>query len=87
MVYAFRIKYQTPENERNIVVIDLSRISKLSYKDKLSEISIDGMMIEKVVKASTNVHRINTSNMVDSNIKINDYFTPSLYEVLKSKIN
>lgn len=25
--------------------------------------------------------------MVDSNIKINDYFTPSLYEILKSKIN
>lgn len=87
LVYAFRIKYQTPENERNIVVIDLNRINKLSYNDKLSEISIDGMMIEKTVKASTNVQRINTSNMVDSSIKINDYFTPSLYEVLKSKIN
>ena len=68
-------------------MIDLNRINKLSYNDKLSEISIDGMMIEKTVKASTNVQRINTSNMVDSSIKINDYFTPSLYEVLKSKIN
>ena len=87
LVYAFRIKYQTPENERNIVVIDLSRINKLSYNEKLSEISIDGMMIERTVKASTNVQRINISNMVNSNIKINDYFTPSLYEVLKSKIN
>lgn len=87
LVYAFRIKYQTPEDKRNIVIIDLSRVSKLSYNEKLSEISIDGMMIERTVKASTNVQRINISNMVDSNIKINDYFTPSLYEVLKSKIN
>ena len=84
LVYAFRIKYQTPEDKRNIVIIDLS---KLSYNEKLSEISIDGMMIERTVKASTNVQRINISNMVDGNIKINDYFTPSLYEVLKSKIN
>ena len=87
LVYVFRIKYQTPEDKRNIVIIDLSRVSKLSYNEKLSEISIDGMMIERTVKASTNVQRINISNMVDSNIKINDYFTPSLYEVLKSKIN
>ena len=85
--YACRIKYQTPEDKRNIVIIDLGRVSKLSYNEKLSEISIDGMMIERTVKASTNVQRINISNMVNSNIKINDYFTPSLYEVLKSKIN
>lgn len=87
LVYVFRIKYQTPEDKRNIVIIDLGRVSKLSYNEKLSEISIDGMMIERTVKASTNVQRINISNMVNSNIKINDYFTPSLYEVLKSKIN
>lgn len=87
LFYVFRIKYQTPEDKRNIVIIDLSRVSKLSYNEKLSEISIDGMMIERTVKASTNVQRINISNMVDGNIKINDYFTPSLYEVLKSKIN
>ena len=86
LVYAFRIKYQTPEDERNIVVIDLSRISNLSYNDKLSEIGIDGMMIERTIKATTRVNRLNISDMVDSNIKINDYFTPSLYEVLKSKV-
>ena len=87
LVYAFRIKYQTPENERNIVAVDLSRISNLSYNDKLSEISIDGMMIERTIKAPTSVNWINTAKTVDSNIKINDYFTPSLYELLKSKIN
>ena len=42
---------------------------------------------EKIVNTSTDVHKIKISKMVDSNIKINDYFTPSLYEVLKSKIN
>lgn len=67
-------------------MIDLSRISKLSYNDKLSEISIDGMMLERVIKASTSVSRVDMSKMVDSNIKINDYFTPSLYGILKSKI-
>lgn len=87
LFYVFRIKYQTPADKRNIVVIDLNRINKLSYDDKLLEISIDGMMVEKIVNTSTDVHKIKTSKMVDSNIKINDYFTPSLYEVLKSKIN
>lgn len=80
-------KYQTPADKRNIVVIDLNRINNLSYDDKLFEISIDGMMVEKIVNTSTDIHKINITEMVDSNIKINDYFTPSLYEVLKSKIN
>ena len=87
LFYIFRIKYQTPADKRNIVVIDLNRINNLSYDDKLFEISIDGMMVEKIVNTSTDVHKINITEMVDSNIKINDYFTPSLYEVLKSKIN
>lgn len=87
LFYVFRIKYQTPADKRNIVVIDLNRINNLSYDDKLFEISIDGMMVEKIVNTSTDVHKIKISKMVDSNIKINDYFTPSLYEVLKSKIN
>ncbi len=86
LFYVFRIKYQTPADKRNIVVIDLTRINNLGYDDKLFEISIDGMMVEKIVKASTDVHKIKISKMVDSNIKINDYFTPSLYEVLRSKI-
>ena len=86
LVYAFRIKYQTPEHERHIVVIDLSRVSNLSYNDKLSEISIDGMMLVRTIKASTSVSTLGTSKMADSNITINDYFIPSLYEVLKSKI-
>lgn len=86
-IYIFRIKYQTPADKRNIVVIDLNRINNLSYDDKLFEISIDGMMVEKIVNTSTDIHKINITEMVDSNIKINDYFTPSLYEVLKSKIN
>ena len=47
----------------------------------------DGMMVEKIVNTSTDVHKINITEMVDSNIKINDYFRPSLYEILKSKIN
>ena len=87
LFYVFRIKYQTPADKRNVVVIDLNRINNLNYDDKLFEISVDGMMVEKIVNISTDVHKINTSEMVDSNIKINDYFTPSLYEVLKSKIN
>ena len=82
LFYIFRIKYQTPVDKRNIVVIDLNRINKLSYNDKLFEISIDGMMVEKIVNTSTDIHKINISEMVDSNIKINDYFTPSLYEIL-----
>ncbi len=35
LFYIFRIKYQTPADKRNIVVIDLNRINNLSYDDKL----------------------------------------------------
>lgn len=87
LFYVFRIKYQTPADKRNVVVIDLNRINNLNYDNKLFEISVAGMMVEKIVNTSTDVHKINTSEMMDSNIKINDYFTPSLYEALKSKIN
>ena len=87
LFYVFRIKYQTPADKRNVVVIDLNRINNLSYDDKLFEISIDGMMVEKIVNTSADVHKIEISEMADSKITINDYFTPSLYEILKSKIN
>ena len=53
-------------------MIDLNRINNLSYDDKLFEISIDGMMVEKIVNTSTDIHKINITEMVDSNIKIND---------------
>lgn len=87
LFYVFRIKYQTPADKRNVVVIDLNRINNLSYDDKLFKISIDGMMVEKIVNTSSDVHKINISEMADSKITINDYFTPSLYEILKTKIN
>lgn len=87
LFYLFRIKYQTPADKRNVVVIDLNRINNLSYDDKLFEICIDGMMVEKIINTSVDVHKIEISEMADSKITINDYFTPSLYEILKSKIN
>lgn len=87
LFYTFRIKYQTPADERNLVVVDLKRINNLSYDDKLFEICIDGMMVEKIINTSAAVHKIEISEMADSKITINDYFTPSLYEILKSKIN
>lgn len=40
LFYIFRIKYQTPADKRNIVVIDLNRINNLGYDDKLFEIKI-----------------------------------------------
>ena len=86
LFYIFRIKYQTPADKRNIVVIDLNRINNLSYDDKLFEISIDGMMVEKIVEVSYDEHEIKTDEFVDSKIKIWDYFTPSLYELLISKM-
>ena len=87
LFYLFRIKYQTPADKRNVVVIDLNRIDNLSYDDKLFEICINGMMVEKIINTSADVHKIEISEMADSKITINDYFTPSLYEILKSKIN
>lgn len=87
LFYLFRIKYQTPADKRSVVVIDLNRINNLSYDDKLFEICIDGMMVEKIINTSADVHKIEISEMADSKITINDYFTPSLYEILKSKIN
>lgn len=84
LFYLFRIKYQTPADKRNVVVIDLNRINNLSYDDKLFEICIDGMMVEKIINTSADVHKIEISEMADSKITINDYFTPSLYEILKS---
>ena len=79
LFYIFRIKYQTPADKRNIVVIDLNRINNLGYDDKLFEISIDGMMVEKIVNTSTDVHKIKISKMVDSNIKINGIKLISLH--------
>lgn len=87
LYYTFRIEYQTLINQRNLVIFDLSKIKNISYDEKSFEIIIEGMMAEKIVGISYDIHKMGTSEMVDSKIKIWDYFTPSLYEVLKSKIS
>lgn len=85
LFYTFRIKYQTPIDKRNLVILDLSTINNISYDKKLFKINIEGMMVEKIVDSSSNVHQIKTSEMTNSKIELWDYFNPSLYELLKSK--
>lgn len=85
LYYTFRIEYQTLINQRNLVIFDLKKIRNISYDEKSSEIIVEGMMAEKIVGMSYDIHKMGTSEMVDSKIKIWDYFKPSLYEVLKSK--
>jgi hypothetical protein len=85
LFYTFRIKYQTPMDKRNFVIVDLNKIKNLSYDEKLFEISIEGMMVEKIVDVSSDVQNLKTSEMTNSKLKLWDYFTPSVYEFLKSK--
>lgn len=87
LFYVFRIKYQTLADQRNLIVVDLNTIKNISYDKKLFEINVEGMMVEKIVDVSADVHKIKTSEMVDGIVKLWDYYTPSLYEILKSKIN
>jgi magnesium-transporting ATPase (P-type) len=85
LFYTFRIKYQTPLNQRNLVILDLNKIINISYDEILSEISVEGMMAEKIVDASHNVCEIRESEMTVRRLKIWDYFTPSVYEFLKKE--
>ena len=85
LFYTFRIKYQTLIDQRNLVILDLSEIKSIRYDEKLFEINVEGMMVEKIVDISFDVHKIETSEMTNSKLKLWDYFTPSLYELLKSK--
>ena len=73
--YTFRIQYQTPMEQRNLIILDLNKIKNISYDDKLFKISIEGMMVEKIVDMSSDVHKIKTSEMANSTLKIWDYFT------------
>lgn len=85
LFYTFRIKYQTLVEQRNIIILDLSKIKSIQYDEKLSEINIEGMMVEKIVDRPIDVHKIKISEMTNSKLKLWDYFIPSLYELLKSK--
>lgn len=86
LFYTFRIKYQTLTDQRNLVILDLSKIKNIEYDEKLFEINVEGMMVEKIVDMSFDVHKIEASEMTNSKLKLWDYFTPSLYELLKSKV-
>ena len=86
LFYTFRIEYQTPMEQRNLVVLDLNKLKNISYDEKLFRISIEGMMVEKMIKTSTNVQKIKVSEMENSELKLWDYYTPSLYEFLQSKM-
>lgn len=85
LFYTFRIKYQTLLEQRNLVILDLSKIKSIQYDEKLSEINVEGVMVEKIVDRPIDVHKIEISEMTNSKLKLWDYFIPSLYELLKSK--
>ena len=85
LFYTFRIKYQTYAEQRNLVVVDLKRIRNINYDKKLYKINVEGMMTEKIVDVSFDVHEVNVSEMTDCKVEFWDYFTPSLYEILKTK--
>lgn len=85
LFYTFRIQYQTLMDQRNLVILDLNGIKSIEYDEKLFEINVEGMMLEKIVDMSFDASRIEASEMTNSKLKLWDYFTPSLYELLKSK--
>lgn len=86
LFYTFRIKYETLENKRILVILDLNTINNLHYDEKTYEITIGAMMLEKVIDVSTNIQELRDAEMTSRSITIFDYFSPSLYNLLKSKV-
>jgi hypothetical protein len=83
LFYTFRVKYQTPENKRNLIIIDLCRLKNMDYNEDTKELTIKGLMTEKLIGTSDTEYMINDIEMIKSVVKIWDYFNLSLYATLK----
>ena len=53
--------------------MDLNKIKNIEYDIKLAEINVEGMMIEKTLNISLDIHKIETSEMTNSKLKLWDY--------------
>ena len=83
LFYTFRIKYQTSEGKKNLVILNLDKIDKLSYDEKLRKIEITGEMFEKTISISKKMQNVEAKDMSMCELQIYDYFIPSLYEQIK----
>lgn len=86
LYHTFRIKYESPSDRKDSIVIDLNEIKSLTYDENLSEISIEGKMLEEAADAGKGSNIANSSSMTERKVKICDYYKPSLYETLKPYI-
>lgn len=85
LFYSFRIKYQTPEHKRIIVLVDLNNINKLNYNNENFELIINGNMFEDTIDIS-NMNtslKVNAFDMENMELKIYDYFKPSVFDYIK----
>lgn len=89
MFYNFRIQCESLSNQGNLVVIDLNSIKNISFDEKTRRIEIEGKMVEKIVQIGNpsfmNKAKFDVGENV-SKIEIYDYFTPSLYDIIKNNL-
>lgn len=89
MFYNFRIQYESLSNQRNLVIIDLNSIKNISFDEKTRKIEIEGKMLEKMVQIDNPSFMNNAKFDLGENVskvEIYDYFSPSLYDIIKNNI-
>lgn len=82
LYYTYRIKYKSTERQRYFVVVNLDKIDKFFYDEKLRKIVLVAESCKKSVIAGKR-EDISESDMKMEEWTMYDYFTPRLYEKLK----
>jgi hypothetical protein len=86
LYYTFKAKNAIDFTLRQVIIIDLTRLNKVEYDEKLHVVTIDGMMLQKEIKITCDIHSIGDEEMEESDLNIFDYFNPSLYESIKGYV-
>ncbi len=86
LYYRFIAKGADDFTMRQVIVIDLTRLNKVDYDERLHVVTIDGMMVQKEIKMTCNMHSIKDEEMESCDLSLYDYFNPSIYESIKGYI-
>jgi hypothetical protein len=86
LIYTFTYLFKSLLGSRNLLIVDLNKIDRLTYDEITHKIELEGMMVEVIFKPDSKIDEFDLENMATNKVVLFDYFSPSLIEILREYV-
>lgn len=86
LIYTFTYLFKSLLGSRNLLIVDLNKIDRLTYDEITHKIELEGMMVEVIFKPDSKIDEFDLEKMETNKVVLFDYFSPSLIEILREYV-